>query len=94
MQKLGWACRAGSWNVFSLPFLSLFDPDLEMMGCHNGHFSEQNLELRWFPAISWLFQCKGDSCNLTFIVSDPVDKTENAPNLFVPGQSGGRDADM
>lgn len=50
------------------------------MGCHCGHFSE-NFGLKWFPAISQTFQCKDNTCNLNFIVSDPVDKVENTPNL-------------
>lgn len=53
----------------------------DVMDCHCGRFAEMNFGLRWFPAISWTFQCKDNSRNLNFIVSDPVDKAENTPNL-------------
>lgn len=51
------------------------------MESHCGHFSEKNFGLKWFPAISQTFQCEDNCCNLNFIVSDPVDKAENTPNL-------------
>lgn len=61
--------------------VSLFDLDT-VRQCR--HFSEKwgsEFGLRRFPAISETFQCQDHSDNLNFIVSDPVDKAENTPNL-------------